>query len=138
MRVAQREYRHLPQYHPHRAPPSISPLPPLPGSITKDGVFMPRQWYQLMAPSPCPSFLLQLGHARPVITAQNKITRIEDIPWLQRRSLCDRGCLSYVDNNNNTPEYNEAGRLNVTFKNVGNQTTQRNRHPHLQHLASIR
>ena len=56
-----------------------------------------------------------------MFTAQNKITRIENITVAPNEGpFVTVDAISYADNNNNTPEYNEAGRFNVTFKNVGN------------------
>lgn len=60
------------------------------------------------------------GTATLVITAQNKITRIESItiapnsgPYLNVNTV------TYSDANNNVAEYNETGRFSVTFQNVG-------------------
>ncbi|MBP8704738.1 MAG: choice-of-anchor D domain-containing protein [Candidatus Cloacimonas sp.] len=60
------------------------------------------------------------GTATLVITAQNKITRIENItvaagdtPYISVDSC------TYSDSNNNIPEYNETGYYSVTFKNLG-------------------
>ena len=60
------------------------------------------------------------GTATLVITAQNKITRIENItvtagdtPYISVDSV------TYSDSNNNIPEYNDTGYYSVTFKNLG-------------------
>jgi len=60
------------------------------------------------------------GTATLVITAQNKITRIENItvnagdtPYISVDNC------TYSDSNNNIPEYNETGYYSVTFKNLG-------------------
>jgi len=64
-----------------------------------------------------------VGTAKLVITAQNKITKIVDIsviaasgPYMSVDSTV------YDDANNDLPEYNESGYLDVTFKNVGVDT----------------
>ncbi|NLK49474.1 MAG: gingipain R, partial [Candidatus Cloacimonetes bacterium] len=93
-------------------------------ALTKDGVIHASA----MVPSsgtltlPITPFTT-VGNAKLVFTAQNKITRIENITVAPNAGpFVTIDALSYADNNNNIPEYNEAGRLNVTFKNVGNQT----------------
>ncbi|MEF3694847.1 MAG: C25 family cysteine peptidase [Candidatus Cloacimonadota bacterium] len=60
------------------------------------------------------------GSALLVITAQDKITRIENItiapnsgPYLNVAGVV------YSDTNNNSPEYNETGKFTPTFHNVG-------------------
>ncbi|MGC9361727.1 MAG: C25 family cysteine peptidase, partial [Candidatus Syntrophosphaera sp.] len=60
------------------------------------------------------------GTATLVITAQNSITLIEDIdvianagPWMSVTSTV------WDDANNDMPDYDEGGYLDVTFKNVG-------------------
>jgi len=60
------------------------------------------------------------GTATLVITAQNKITRIENItiapnsgPYVNVNSV------TFSDSNNNLAEYNETGRFSPVFQNVG-------------------
>jgi len=61
------------------------------------------------------------GTATLVITAQNRITLINQIPViLNNMPEMEITSLTYVDANNNSPEYNENGWLNVTYKNSGN------------------
>ncbi|NLO11214.1 MAG: gingipain R [Candidatus Cloacimonetes bacterium] len=93
-------------------------------ALTKDGVIHASAMVPANGTLTLPIIpFTTVGNARLVITAQNKITRIEDITVAPNAGpFVTVDALSYADNNNNTPEYNEAGRLNVTFKNVGNQT----------------
>ncbi len=63
------------------------------------------------------------GTAKLVITRSNKQSLIADVTiapnagaWLNVNDVV------YTDANNNTPEYNETGRFNVTIQNVGNAT----------------
>ena len=62
------------------------------------------------------------GTAKLVLTAQNRITKIADItvtpssgPYISVTAV------AYDDANNDVPEYNESGYLDVTFENVGTQ-----------------
>lgn len=60
------------------------------------------------------------GTAKLVITAQNKITRIHDIQIVPNSGpYVSVSNVVYADSNNNSPEYNETGRFNVTYQNVG-------------------
>ncbi|MCB5255871.1 MAG: C25 family cysteine peptidase [Candidatus Cloacimonadaceae bacterium] len=61
-----------------------------------------------------------VGEADLIITASGKITRQETIqilpasgPYMTVENKV------YADSNNNQPDYNESGRFNTTFKNVG-------------------
>lgn len=91
-------------------------------ALTKDGVIhasamMPASGSMTLPITP----FTTVGTAKLVITAQNKITRIENITVAPSDGpFVTMDAINYADNNNNIPEYNEAGRLNVTFKNVGN------------------
>lgn len=61
-----------------------------------------------------------VGNADLVITRSGKITReetIEILPASGPYMVVDANV--YVDSNNNQPDYNESGRFNTTFKNVG-------------------
>ncbi|NLW18904.1 MAG: hypothetical protein GXY81_04360 [Candidatus Cloacimonetes bacterium] len=93
-------------------------------ALTKDGVIhatamMPASGVLSLPITP----FTTVGTAQLVFTAQNKITRIESIIVAPNAGpFVTVDAISYADNNNNTPEYNEAGRFNVTFKNVGNQS----------------
>jgi len=61
-----------------------------------------------------------VGTSTLVITAQNKITRIESItiaPNSGAYMTVDTN--TYNDANNNIAEYNETGRFTTTFKNIG-------------------
>jgi uncharacterized repeat protein (TIGR01451 family) len=93
-------------------------------ALTKDGVIhatamVPASGVLSLPITP----FTTVGTAKLVITAQNKITRIEHItigandgPYMTVTNV------AYRDGNNNQPEYDETGRFNVTFKNEGNQT----------------
>ncbi|MBW6514756.1 MAG: hypothetical protein K0B87_08380, partial [Candidatus Syntrophosphaera sp.] len=60
------------------------------------------------------------GTAKLVITAQNKVTVIADIPVLAASGpFLTVEAVNYDDDNNDQPDYNESGWLDVTFKNVG-------------------
>jgi len=60
------------------------------------------------------------GTATLVITAQNKITRIESITIAPNSgAYLNVDSVNYSDSNNNTAEYNESGNFSVTFNNVG-------------------
>jgi hypothetical protein len=60
------------------------------------------------------------GAATLVITAQNKITRIESIPVIAPSGpYMTVESAVYDDASNDAPDYNESGYLDVTFKNVG-------------------
>ncbi len=55
-----------------------------------------------------------------VITRQNKITQIGTISVIPNSGpYVNITSSTYADANNNTAEYNEAGRFNVTFQNIG-------------------
>lgn len=61
-----------------------------------------------------------VGTAQLVITAQNKITRIESITIAPNSgAYMTVDANTYNDSNNSIPEYNETGRFTTTFKNVG-------------------
>lgn len=60
------------------------------------------------------------GPATLVITAQNKITRIEDITIADNTTpYMTVTAVNYTDTNNNQPEYGDSGRFSVTFQNSG-------------------
>jgi len=60
------------------------------------------------------------GTATLVITAQNKITRIESITIAPNSGpYMNVTASNYNDSNNNQPEYNETGRFSPVFQNVG-------------------
>lgn len=60
------------------------------------------------------------GTADLVITRSGKITRQESIQILPASGAYMTVQNNvYADNNNNQPDYNESGRFNTTFKNVG-------------------
>lgn len=60
------------------------------------------------------------GTASLVITAQNKVTRIESITIAPNSgAYLNVDSVNYGDSNNNVAEYNESGNLSVTFHNVG-------------------
>ncbi|MDD4309977.1 MAG: C25 family cysteine peptidase, partial [Candidatus Cloacimonetes bacterium] len=61
-----------------------------------------------------------VGTATLVITAQNKITRIESITIAPNSgAYMTVDANTYNDTNNSVAEYNETGRFTTTFKNVG-------------------
>ncbi len=61
-----------------------------------------------------------VGTATLVITAHNKITRIESITIAPNSgAYLTVDSNTYSDTNNNVAEYNETGRFSPTFKNVG-------------------
>lgn len=61
-----------------------------------------------------------VGTATLVITAQNKITRIESITIAPNSgAYLTVETNTYSDSNNNVAEYNETGRFSPAFKNVG-------------------
>jgi len=61
-----------------------------------------------------------VGTAQLVITAQNKITRIENITIAPNSgAYMTVDANTYNDTNNSVAEYNETGRYTTTFKNVG-------------------
>jgi hypothetical protein len=61
-----------------------------------------------------------VGTAKLVITAQNKITIQADVSIIPNSGpYVSVSATVYADSNNNVAEYNEAGRYNVTFQNVG-------------------
>ena len=63
------------------------------------------------------------GTAKLVLTAQNRITKIADINVVSASGpYVTVSAVAYDDANNDIPEYNESGYLDVTFKNVGMQT----------------
>ena len=63
------------------------------------------------------------GTAKLVLTAQNRITKIADITVATSSGpFMTVNAVAYDDANNDVPEYNESGYLDVTFENVGNQT----------------
>ncbi len=60
------------------------------------------------------------GTAKLVITAQNKVTIQADVAIIPNSGpYVDVSAAVYADSNNNAPEYNESGRFNVSFQNVG-------------------
>ncbi len=60
------------------------------------------------------------GTAKLVITAQNKITIQADVAIIPNSGpYMGVSAAVYADSNNNAPEYNESGRFNVSFQNVG-------------------
>jgi multisubunit Na+/H+ antiporter MnhC subunit len=60
------------------------------------------------------------GTATLVITAQNKITRIESISIAPNSGpYINVAATNYNDSNNSIPEYNETGRFSPNFENVG-------------------
>ncbi|HPN41307.1 MAG TPA: C25 family cysteine peptidase, partial [Candidatus Cloacimonadota bacterium] len=60
------------------------------------------------------------GTATLVITAQNKVTRIESITIAPNSGpYVNVTASNYNDSNNNQPEYNETGRFSPVFQNVG-------------------
>jgi len=60
------------------------------------------------------------GTATLVITAQNKVTRIESITIAPNSgAYLSVDSVTYSDSNNNTAEYNETGRFTPVFHNVG-------------------
>ena len=62
------------------------------------------------------------GTAKLVLTAQNRITKIADITVMPSSGpFMTVNAVAYDDANNDIPEYNESGYLDVTFENVGNQ-----------------
>jgi hypothetical protein len=62
------------------------------------------------------------GTAKLVLTAQNRITTIADITVMPSSGpFMTVSAVAYDDANNDIPEYNESGYLDVTFENVGNQ-----------------
>jgi hypothetical protein len=62
------------------------------------------------------------GTAQLVITAQNRITVISDLNVIPNSgAYLNVSAATYADANNNSPEYNETGRFNVTFQNVGSE-----------------
>ncbi len=60
------------------------------------------------------------GTAKLVLTAQNRITKIVDIPVIAASGpyMAVESAV-YDDSNNDLPDYNENGYFDVTFKNVG-------------------
>lgn len=63
------------------------------------------------------------GTATLVITAQNKITRIESITIAPNSGpYINVAATNYNDSNNSIPEYNETGRFSPNFVNVGTVT----------------
>lgn len=61
------------------------------------------------------------GTATIVITAQNRITHINQIPVVFNNvPEMEITSLAYTDTNNNIPEYSENGWFNITYKNSGN------------------
>jgi hypothetical protein len=61
-----------------------------------------------------------VGTAQLVITAQNKVTRIENITIAPNSgAYMSVDANTYNDANNSVAEYNETGRFTTTFKNVG-------------------
>ncbi|MGI6198171.1 MAG: C25 family cysteine peptidase, partial [Candidatus Cloacimonadaceae bacterium] len=69
------------------------------------------------------SSLNSTGTAKLVLTAQNRITKIADINVVSASGpYVSVSAVAYDDANNDIPEYNESGYLDVTFKNVGMQT----------------
>ncbi len=63
------------------------------------------------------------GTAKLVLTAQNRITKIADIAVTSNTGPhISVTAVAYDDANNNIPEYNESGYLDVTFKNEGAQS----------------
>ncbi|MCD8479225.1 MAG: C25 family cysteine peptidase [Candidatus Cloacimonetes bacterium] len=61
-----------------------------------------------------------VGDADLVITSSGKITRQETIQVLPASGpFMTVESNVYADSNNNLPDYNESGRFNTTFKNVG-------------------
>jgi hypothetical protein len=64
-----------------------------------------------------------VGTAKLVITRQNKITIQADVTIAPNTGpYMTVSAANYADSNNNIAEYNEAGRFNVTFLNVGSVT----------------
>jgi hypothetical protein len=60
------------------------------------------------------------GTAKLVITRQNKITIMADVTIAPNSGpYVNVTAATYVDSNNNVAEYNETGRFNVTYQNVG-------------------
>ncbi|MDY0325100.1 MAG: C25 family cysteine peptidase [Candidatus Cloacimonadaceae bacterium] len=65
-----------------------------------------------------------VGTAKMTITAQNKITLQTDVSIIPNSGpYVSVSNTVYRDNNNNVAEYNETGRFNVTYQNVGSVTT---------------
>jgi len=63
------------------------------------------------------------GTAKLVITAQNKITIMADVTIAPNSGpYVNVTAANYADSNNSSPEYNETGRFNVTYQNVGSST----------------
>ena len=63
------------------------------------------------------------GTAKLVLTAQNRITKIADVAVTSNTGPhISVTAVAYDDANNDIPEYNENGYLDVTFKNEGVQT----------------
>jgi hypothetical protein len=61
-----------------------------------------------------------VGTAKMTITAQNKITLQTDVSIIPNSGpYVSVSSTVFKDNNNNVAEYNEAGRFNVTYQNVG-------------------
>ncbi len=60
------------------------------------------------------------GTAKLVLTAQDRITKIVDIPVVAAEGpYMSVDSVLYDDANNDAPDYNESGYLDVTFENVG-------------------
>ncbi|HOY84745.1 MAG TPA: C25 family cysteine peptidase [Candidatus Syntrophosphaera sp.] len=60
------------------------------------------------------------GTAKLVLTAQNRITKIVDIPVVAAEGpYMAVDTVVFDDANNDAPDYNESGYLDVTFENVG-------------------
>ncbi|MDZ4121456.1 MAG: C25 family cysteine peptidase, partial [Candidatus Cloacimonadaceae bacterium] len=64
-----------------------------------------------------------VGTAKLVITRSNYRTVMSDISIIPNSGpYVSVSNVTYTDTNNNTPEYNETGRFNVSFHNVGSVT----------------
>ncbi len=64
-----------------------------------------------------------VGTAKMTITAQNKITLQTNVSIIPNSGpYVSVSSTVYEDSNNNVAEYNEAGRFNVTYQNVGSVT----------------
>lgn len=61
-----------------------------------------------------------VGTAQLVITRSNRRTVIADVQIIPNSgAYVSVSTVNYADSNNNSPDYNESGRFNVTFQNVG-------------------
>lgn len=101
---------------------SITATPQSRVAISKDGVLhgsaiVPASGSLNLSFTPFES----AGNASLVFTAQNKITRIEDVTIISANEpVISVNDIVYKDANNNIPEYNESGSLNFSIQNIGN------------------